>query len=141
MNKYNISRAIHSTEYYNQVEAKTLEEAIEKVRNDLLPDYEQIDDAETPVENVSSTKTDIVNNALRKVKELDEAMNLVWDAIGDFGEVPSNTEETLEFLQDQLKDLGKSVGGFAELVFHLHELGKEGSNLSARLATSACTNN
>ena len=43
------------TEYYNKVEAKTLEEAIEKVRNNLLPDYEQIDDAETPVENVSST--------------------------------------------------------------------------------------
>ena len=52
MNKYDISRVVHSTEYYNQVEAKTLEEAIEKVRNNLLPDYEQIDDAETPVENV-----------------------------------------------------------------------------------------
>ena len=52
MNKYDILRVVHSTEYYNQVEAKTLEEAIEKVRNNLLPDYEQIDDAETPVENV-----------------------------------------------------------------------------------------
>ena len=72
MNKYDISRAVHSTEYYNQVEAKTFEEAIEKVRNDLLPDYEQIDDAEAPVENVSSTETDIVSNALRKVQELDD---------------------------------------------------------------------
>lgn len=134
MNKYNISRAIHLTEYYNQVEAKTLEEAIEKVRNDLLPDYEQIDDAETPVENISSAQTDIVNNALRKVQELDEAMSLVWDAIGDCGKVPSNTEETLEFLEDQLQDLGKSVGGIKELVFQLDEFGKEGSNLSARLA-------
>tara|TARA_R100000773_G_C4209428_1_gene109360 strand:+ start:618 stop:1031 length:414 start_codon:yes stop_codon:yes gene_type:complete len=134
MNKYDITRAIHSTEYYNQVEAKTLEEAIEKVRNDLLPDYEQIDDAATPVENVSSTETDIVNNALRKVQELDEAMGKVWHVIGDFGEVPSNTEETLEFLQDQLQDLGKSVGGIKELVFQLNEFGKEGSNLSARLA-------
>ena len=62
MNKYDISRAVHSTEYYNQVEAKTFEEAIEKVRNDLLPDYEQIDDVATPVENVSSTETDIVNS-------------------------------------------------------------------------------
>ena len=58
MNKYDISRVVHSTEYYNQVEAKTLEEAIEKVRNNLLPAYEQIDDAETPVENVSSTADD-----------------------------------------------------------------------------------
>ncbi len=49
MNKYDISQVVHYTEYYNQVEAKTLEEAIDKVRNDLLPDYEQIDDAEAPV--------------------------------------------------------------------------------------------
>ena len=134
MNKYDISRAVHSTEYYNQVEAKTLEEAIEKVRNDLLPNYEQIDDAEAPVENVSSTETDIVSNALRKVQELDEAMRLVWDAIGDCGEVPSNTEENLEFLEDKLQDLGKSVGGFSEVFTALAEFGKEGSNLSARLA-------
>lgn len=134
MNKYNISRAVHLTEYYNQVEAKTLEEAIEKVRNDLLPDYEQIDDVATPVENVSSTADDVVNNALRKVKELDEAMDKVWNAIGDCGEVPSNTEESLEFLEDQLQDLGKSVGGIKELVFQLDEFGQEGSNLSARLA-------
>ena len=132
MNKYDISQAVHCTEYYNQVEAKTLEEAIERVRNDLLPDYEQIDDKEAPVENVSSNA--IVDNALRKVKELDEAMSLVWDAIGDCGEVPSSTEENLEFLEDQLQDLGKSVGGFSELVFQLDEFGKEGSNLSARLA-------
>tara|TARA_R100000654_G_scaffold69140_1_gene98533 strand:- start:422 stop:829 length:408 start_codon:yes stop_codon:yes gene_type:complete len=132
MNKYDISQVVHYTEYYNQVEAKTLEEAIERVRNDLLPDYEQIDDKEAPVENVSSNA--IVDNALRKVKELDEAMSLVWDAIGDCGEVPSNTEENLEFLEDQLQDLGKSVGGFSELVFQLDEFGKEGSNLSARLA-------
>ena len=97
-------------------------EKVEKTSQDII------------VENVSSTKTDIVNNALRKVQELDEAMSLVWDAIGDFGEVPSNTEETLEFLQDQLQDLGKSVGGFVELVFQLDEFGKEGSSLSARLA-------
>jgi chromosome segregation ATPase len=134
MKTYNISRAIHSTEYYNKVEAKTLEEAIEKVRNNLLPDYEQIDDAETPVENVSSTADDVVNNALRKVQELNEAMDKVWHAIGDCGEVPSNTEENLEFLEDQLQDLGKSVGGFSELVFQLDEFGKEGSNLNARLA-------
>ena len=109
-------------------------EAIERVRNDLLPDYEQIDDAEAPVENVSSTKTDIVNNALRKVQELNEAMSLVWDAIGDCGELPSKTEERLRLLEDNLKDLGKSVGGFSELVFQLNEFGKEGSTLGARLA-------
>ena len=79
-------------------------------------------------------KYDIVNNALRKVQELDKAMSLFWDAIGDCGKVPSNTEEHLRLLEDNLKDFGKSVGGIKELVFQLDEFGKEGSNLSARLA-------
>ena len=78
--------------------------------------------------------TDIINNALSKVQELDEAMDKVWKAIGDGGEVPSNTEDSLEFLEDRLKDLGKSVGGdIEELVFRLNEFGEEGSTLAVRL--------
>ena len=132
MNTYNISRAVHYTEYYKNVEAETLEEAIEKVRDDLLPDYEEMDDAEAPIQDISSNE--IINNALRKVQELDKAMDKVWKVIGDRGIVPINTEENLRFLEDQLQDFGKSVGGFSELVFQLDEFGQEGSNLSARLA-------
>jgi len=50
MSKFNLTREVTYIEYYKDVEADTLEEAKDKVRNNLVFDYEDLVEAKSPME-------------------------------------------------------------------------------------------
>ena len=53
MSKFNLTREVTYIEYYKDVEADTLEEAKDKVRNDSLFIYEELLEAKAPMEITS----------------------------------------------------------------------------------------
>ena len=50
MSKFNLYREVTYIEYYKDVEADTLEEAKDKVRNDLIYTYADLVEAQSPKE-------------------------------------------------------------------------------------------
>ena len=48
MSKFNLTREVTYIEYYKDVEADTLEEAKDKVRNDLVYTYEDLLEVKSP---------------------------------------------------------------------------------------------
>jgi len=48
MARFNLTRKVTYIEYYTGVKAETFEEAVEKVRDDLIYDYQELEDAEAP---------------------------------------------------------------------------------------------
>ena len=46
--RFSLTRRVTYTEYYTDVKANTFEEAVEKVRDDLIYDYQELEEAQAP---------------------------------------------------------------------------------------------